>query len=305
MLIRSLALVVGFALCCGALTAGVSHGAVPRCYGAASRDPLRPCENPALRLRVIPSPTRALLVPNAPCWQLPADDLLRPCWFGAARAQAQAEVALIGDSHAMAWRAALAAVARRLGWHATSITQSQCAFSRVVTPQPKPQRDACRRFNQQLIAWFGRHPEITTVFVVADNVRRPGPRTRARGFRQAWKALPHTVRKIIVIRDNPRAELSTPDCIQRAIRARVPAGPACALKRSTALRPDPAITAARRMHSIRVRPIDLSDFFCDPASCYPVIGGALVFKDSNHLTREYASTLGRYVLRATRLSDTP
>src|SRR4051812_16101266 len=113
MLIRWLALVVGFALCCGALAAGVSHGAVPRCYGAASRDRLRPCENPALRLRVIPSPTQALLVPNAPCWLLPADDVLRPCWFGAARPQAQAEVALLGDSHAMAWRAALAAVARR------------------------------------------------------------------------------------------------------------------------------------------------------------------------------------------------
>jgi SGNH domain (fused to AT3 domains) len=303
--IRSSALVVAFALCCGALAAGVSHAAVPRCYGAASRDPLQPCENPALRLRVTPSPTQALLVPNAACWQLPADDVLRPCGFGTPRRQAQEEVALLGDSHAMAWRAALAPVARELGWHGTSITQSQCAFSRVVTPQAEAQRDACRRFNQQVIAWFGSHPEVTTVFVVADNVRRPGPRTRARGFSQAWKALPHTVRNIFVIRDNPRAELSTPDCIQRAMRTGVPAGPACALKRSTALRPDPAISAARRMHSIRVRPIDLSDFFCDAASCDPVIGGVLVFKDSNHLTREYASTLGPYVLRAMRPADTP
>ena len=134
MLIRSLALVVGFALCCSAFAPGVSHGAVARCYGAASRDPLRPCANPALRLRVTPSPTQALLVPNAPCWPLPGDDVLRPCWFGASRRQAQAQVALLGDSHAMAWRAALAPVARRLGWHGTSITQSQCAFSRVVTP---------------------------------------------------------------------------------------------------------------------------------------------------------------------------
>jgi hypothetical protein len=244
-------------------------------------------------------------VPNAVCYRLHVEDLLRPCWFGAPRSQAQTEVALVGDSHASAWRAALAAIARRQGWHAISITLSQCAFSRVVTPQPKSQRDACRRFNDQLIAWFGRHPEITTVFVVADNVPRPGRRTRARGFRDAWRALPHTVRNIVVIRDNPRAELSTPDCVQRAMRARVPAGQACALVRRTALRPDPAIDAARRMHSDRIRPIDLSDFFCDASSCYPVIGGVLVFKDSNHLTREYASTLGPYVLRAIRRAGVP
>src|SRR3954454_12869743 len=40
---------------------------VPRCFGAASRDTVKPCHNPALRYRVIPSPDDALLAPNAPC----------------------------------------------------------------------------------------------------------------------------------------------------------------------------------------------------------------------------------------------
>jgi hypothetical protein len=38
-------------------------------------------------------------------------------------------------------------------------------------------------------------------------------------------------------------------------------------------------------------------FFCD-ARCYPVIGGALVVRDANHMTGTYSSTLGPYVLRA-------
>ena len=31
----------------------------PRCFGAASRDPLRPCENADLRRKVVPAPVAA------------------------------------------------------------------------------------------------------------------------------------------------------------------------------------------------------------------------------------------------------
>jgi hypothetical protein len=70
--------------------------------------------------------------------------------------------------------------------------------------------------------------------------------------------------------------------------------------RSKALHKDPAAIAARRMRSTRIHAIDLTDFFCDAMQCFPVIGGVLVFKDSNHVTRKYASTLAPYVLRAVR-----
>ena len=43
--------------------------------------------------------------------------------------------------------------------------------------------------------------------------------------------------------------------------------------------------------------LDLTPFFCD-ARCYPVIGGALVVRDANHMTGTYSATLGPYVLRA-------
>ena len=44
--------------------------------------------------------------------------------------------------------------------------------------------------------------------------------------------------------------------------------------------------------------MDLTPFFCDQRSCYPVVGGVLVHKDINHLTRHFAETLGPYLLRA-------
>ena len=38
--------------------------------------------------------------------------------------------------------------------------------------------------------------------------------------------------------------------------------------------------------------VDLSQVFCGERLCYPVVGGALVYKDLHHFTRVFAETLG-------------
>jgi hypothetical protein len=272
----------------------------PRCYGAASRDPQRLCSNPDLRLKVTPTPTQALLKPNSICNRLHVEDLVRTCWWGARSKDAKTTVALVGDSHASAWRAVLSPIGKERHWRGISNTLTSCAFSKVVSLTPKSRADECRNWNDQTIAWFESHPEITTVFVVAATIPKPGFETQVKGFRDQWKRLPHTVRNIIVIRDNPRMQADTPPCIDAARRKQEPAGPACARKRSTSLPPDPPSTAARRMHSKRIHVIDMSHYFCDTALCYPVIGGVLVYKDLTHITSEYGKTLAPYLEREVR-----
>jgi hypothetical protein len=49
---------------------------------------------------------------------------------------------------------------------------------------------------------------------------------------------------------------------------------------------------------------DLLSHFCDPQRCYPVVGGALVYKDQTHLTTVFAETLGPYLLRFLERLDT-
>jgi hypothetical protein len=272
----------------------------PRCYGAASRDPQTPCDNPNLRLKVTPTPTQALLKPNSICNRLHVEDLVRTCWWGARAKGAKTTVALIGDSHASAWRAVLSPVGKKRHWRGISNTLTSCAFSRVVSLTPKSRARECRDWNNQTIAWFERHPEVTTVFVVAATIPKPGFETQVKGFRDAWKRLPHTVRNIIVIRDNPRMQADTGPCIDAARRTNRPAGSACARKRSTSLPTDPPSTAARRMGSKRIHVIDLSKYFCDASLCYPVIGGVLVYKDLTHITSTYGSTLAPYLEREVR-----
>ena len=61
---------------------------------------------------------------------------------------------------------------------------------------------------------------------------------------------------------------------------------------------DPAAVAAARFEADRAAVADLTRLICDARLCYPVVGGALVYKDEHHLTAVYAATLAPYLQRA-------
>jgi len=275
--------------------------APPRCFGAAARDPLHPCVNPALRRTVLPTPQDALLAPNAPCTPIQRRAPF-VCGFGTTTDPSRPAIALIGDSHASHWRAALAVMADRERWRGISIARSGCALSTVVnTTLTAIERGQCRRWNRQTTSWLLRHPEIGTVFVSqnaqAGSVRRLGAASGAAGYSAAWRLLPRSVRRIVVIRDVPHNVLGTSACVERVRRRGGRTAGACAVPRAQALPPDPAVIAATRLHSPRVRVVDLTRYFCSPSSCFPVVGGALVHKDQDHMTDLFATTLGPYLQR--------
>ena len=296
-MVRLAVLVITLALLSGVAAASA---ATPRCYGAASHDPLKPCDNPALRLRVTPTPAQALLRPNAICNLLHVRDLVRACWFGTRKAQSKTTVALIGDSHAAHWRAGLAPIAAKRKWRGISVMHTSCPLSRVVAVTPKSKADECRKWNAEALAWLEQHPEVTTIVLAQGTVHSPGFETQVRGFREAWKRIPRSVKHIIVIRDNPKMQPEVPACVEQAIRDKQPAGDACKRERSRNLPADPAAEAARRTTSKRVHLIDMTPYFCDATWCYPVIGGVLVYKDTTHITSAYAATVAPYLEREIR-----
>jgi peptidoglycan/LPS O-acetylase OafA/YrhL len=268
----------------------------PRCLGAAARDPRHACANPGLRTVVVPAPIEAARTPNSWCRRVSALD----CVFGVPHSRAS--VALIGDSHAQHWRAALQVVARARRWRGHSVTRSGCELSRAPKAMPEPARSQCVAWNGEVPRWLARHPQIHTVFV-AEKVPIPGSgtfQTEVAGYMAAWKALPATVERIVVIRDTPEVPPGggTLACVDRAMAAHRDAGRRCAVPRAGALAPDPAAAAARRIHDRRVRLLDFTRFFCDARLCYPVIGGVLVYKDMHHLTKAFSRTLGPYLSKA-------
>jgi len=208
--------------------------------------------------------------------------------------------ALVGDSHAGHWRAAFQYVANAKNWSGLSITRSSCPLQKALRDLREPRRTQCRRWKDDVFAWFAAHPEVRTVFVaglsggsgVVPSPRRSRFATSVQGYLDAWAALPG--RRIVVLRDTPRFKGDTDVCVSRAARRREQVGTTCAVSRRFALGRDPAIVAAGRAG---LETLDLTPFFCG-ARCYPVIGGALVVRDANHMTGTYSATLGPYVLRA-------
>jgi hypothetical protein len=266
---------------------------VPDCFGAAARDPAHPCRNPALAKVVTPTPSQALLTPNAPCVPYRPKGLVYPCYFGVAADRARATVALLGDSHAEAWRAAIEVVAQAKRWRGISLSRSGCPYNSAGA-KLRTQRDSdeCHRWQGQIRAFLADHKEIHTVFVAA-RASASFVRDPAEGAREALRALPKSVRRIYVLRATPETESPENSCVSRRLRAKQTIGTTCAIPRRKLL-PDPQLKAAGG----RVKVLDLTKYLCDRTRCPSVIGGVLVRKDGSHLTRAFAQTLGPFVLRA-------
>lgn len=273
--------------------------AAPACFGAASRDPRHACVNHRLDHRVTPAPDDALIEPSEPCRVIRRRGP-EVCAFGVRRAKARYRVAMIGDSHARHWDAALAVIAQRRRWQVLSISRSRCAFSRA----PKPGH-RCAAWVRQVDGWLTRHPTVHLVLASGDvdaAVVAPdgdGHEVKQRGFAAAWDGLPSSVRRLVVLHDVPHATLQTRDCVKAALRRHAKPGEACAHPRDAALHPDDQFAAAEAYDdaALRVDTLDLTPFMCDDEQCFPVVGGALVIKDVGHLTRTFSTTLGRYVGR--------
>ncbi len=271
--------------------------AEPWCFGAAARDPLRPCANPALRTAVVPTPLNARITPNAYCLPTSRVGLVGPCAFGADEAQAVGTIALVGDSHAGHWRGAMEVVAQAKRWRGLSMTHTSCPLTAARPTLPTAFRsDQCVQWNREMLAWFGRHPEVHTVFVSAHPARFPTG--AAAGYRAAWRRLPASVKHVFVIRDTPRQVAGQTGCINGARARHRSASALCTVPRRDALPSDPEASAVYGAHDPRVRVLDLSRYFCSLSRCFTVVGGVLVLKDSGHITRTFSTTLGPYLLRA-------
>ena len=292
-------------LCLGAC--GMAMAATQaKCHGAAARDPAHHCGAAKPRYAVTPKPSQAARQRGSSCTHERKQGYADPCSFGASAKRAKRNVALIGDSHAAHWRTALDAVARQERWRAYAITRNSCPFSTGGRPIPEPGRSQCAYWKKDVVTWLAKHPQVSTVFL-AQEVSDVDTRGAADPFAYAaqsyldqWKTLPRSVKRVVIVRDSPVARTDTLACVTRAVARKQAPGQACAVPRVEALQPDPAVAAASLEHSKRFQSIDLSSYFCDTQSCFPVVGGVLVYLDQNHLTPAFVATVAPYLDRRFR-----
>jgi hypothetical protein len=284
----------------GTLPLQVSVYGAPRCFGAAARAGESECVNHALRRVVIPAPSDAELMPDFPC-RARHDRRYAPvvpCSFGAQFAAGPAHLALIGDSHAMSFRATAEVAAQALGLKAVSLTRAGCGFATEVGPGWPPVGEQCRRHTEQVLRWLSAHPSIHMVLLAESAFHG----YTEDGLSALWSRIPDSVRAVYVVVDVPRVSYKTAGCVDAVRTRHAVSDGACAVPRDDQSLPHDPAPGAVAQSGPRVHLIDLTRYFCDSAHCFPVIGGAYVYRDTNHMNTTFAGTLGPYLVEGMGLT---
>jgi len=271
------------------------------CYGAATFDRGANCPSVAGEGPLMPV---ALAIKDqgnreyAKCdsW-LSSNEVFR-CDFGPD--DAAVKVAFVGDSHALHWLGAIQFLARQGRWHATTYFKMSCPFAdaiRVIPSEPKEWQQACVDWQQEverrLVADTSLQYVVVTAYSHAYNLVPPGggapDATWAdRAWRSMWQKLIDSGKKVVVVRDTPSTlSMSIPECVQREIDDLL----RCAVPRDKALPYDQISQSALNARDPNIMMIDLTDGFCDREYCYAVVGDLIVYRDTNHLTWQYAESL--------------
>jgi hypothetical protein len=290
----------------GAVPAELGLLGVPPCFGAAARDPQHPCDNPQLRLSVAPALARAGKLLDPFCDKRMRPGLLSICAFGAAPEDARSSFALIGDSHAASLKTAMEVVTLGKRWRGYSIFRATCPATKArPVLRTRARSGQCVRWNGEVLDWLRGHKEVQTVVLSAHSratvagAKPSGMYAALRaGYRSEIGALLGLGRRVVVVRDVPASNRNHLRCVASALEAKREPGVACSRPRANALRRDPLAAAAGAAGSSRVTVVDLTDQICDAKRCYAVVGGALVQHDQTHLTYDFSSTLGPFILRA-------
>lgn len=220
------------------------------------------------------------------------------CAFGPD--DAPVRVAIVGDSHAEQWLGAIELLAAQGRWRAKTYFKSSCMFAdavRVIPSEPKQWQQNCTDWQKDVIARVVADTSIDYVIVAAFGsaytiIPADGapakPTTMEDAFRSMWRKVTDSGKKVVVIRDTPStSSLSIPECVERNMDN----FHACSLPREKALTPDPVAGFAVNAGDPNIVMIDLSDGICDSSWCYGIAGNVIVYRDTNHLTWQYAESL--------------
>ncbi|WP_434739936.1 acyltransferase family protein [Micromonospora sp. SH-82] len=223
-----------------------------------------------------------------------AADRPRRCVYG--DPEGSLTVVLAGDSHATQWLPALHEVAVARRWRVVTHTKVSCPFLAVEVARKGQPYTSCTEWNRRvraelredppdlLLVGSLRYPTVRDGRVLTD---RPDERM-ATALRDTWRQTTRLGIPVVVLRDSPYHRADPVDCVSanpdRLTRCAPPraevlaAGGGVAQERAAAGQPG-------------VHLIDLNDAICPTDRCAPIIGGVLVYRDTNHLTASYSRTL--------------
>jgi peptidoglycan/LPS O-acetylase OafA/YrhL len=275
---------------------------MPACLGAASMDPANPnCVNTALDDVVVPDPVEAIndRTSHRGCSAGVDDVEFVTCTIGP-KSGYDLRLAAVGDSHNRTLMPAYVWMAKTYNWRIDVSGRSGCYWTTAHLERdnsPRSQRERCDAWRDDLAAHLDRSgfDAVLTTHASAVSIEpRRGKtyeQTTVHGMVKAWTSQTPPDVPVIAILDNPQAQETNAPCVEH-FGATDPAR--CAAPRDWALRRfDGSAQAVKKVDKASL--VDMTSFYCGPATCPSVIGGVMVYRDNTHLTATYVATLAPYL----------
>lgn len=266
------------------------------CLGALALDAPERCDGAIPADVLTPDPALAADDDgNDPaCWSGLDDPSLNLCTLGPA--DADVRIAVLGDSHSNGLLEAYRSIAEKKGWRIDVAGHGGCYWTAAVQPKlEESQVGTCEAWKSSVEEHLADSPQYTAIVVTNSRTRytpkavgaRSSDQVAADGLVEAWADEAARGTTIIALRDNPTMRADVVTCVTRWAER---SNDHCAQRRSRALGSfEPLLVAASRTPGARV--IDLSDTYCTPTRCLPIIGNVVVYRDFDHLTGTFVKTL--------------
>ena len=270
--------------------------AVLRRRGRAGSSPARA---PTSATRSCPRPDSRASTgrPTTQCFVQLNDARPVSCTFGSDDPDAP-RVALIGDSHAYQLLVDLPGDGRRERLAARHLLQGRLPLEHDAARDARRVRRRVHRVARQRDRPSSPNADLDAVFTAAIATTpyssagySSSHDAAVAGYREAWSEMTDRGIPVITVVDNPVWETDPNKCLRtRAmIGVRRPA--------FDLLVADDPLREAASGHD-RVTLLDFTDVFCGEEVCRPVVGGANIYRDQDHLTVTFVDTLAPWYTEA-------
>ncbi len=226
------------------------------------------------------------------CWANRHFSDRKVCTYG--NKDSTVRIALIGNSHAGMWQAAIEKVTTEKNWRLDTYLASECYT--VMAPlefKAEGLSANCMSWNKWAVGSIVDGDYDATIMADLTGLPITGvPDKEKNSVAQAeYKKTIETITsgggKVLAIHDAPAGGRNVPNCL--ALNAKNPEK--CNNIRNNVIALDPLHEAANQMNSESVSTLDLNNLMCSDDTCFVIIGGLIVYFDEGHLTNSFVRTL--------------
>lgn len=220
-------------------------------------------------------------------------------------------VVVIGDSHARAWIPALERITLDSGWRAFYLVKPQCPAGHVSVAPLKEAvvftgcdefqdwaADQVAALSPDLVV-VSSAPPVNGVWVEGRRVltiEKIAPELE-RGYDELFDELGAHAGRVVVVKDVPKSATDPGECLTSA----TPSLGSCMfepVERATIL--GDVVVKSALLAGAEV--VDPTPWLCFEGDCPVVVGGTLTYRDTDHLTTEYAAGLAGSLGRALKMT---